>query len=219
MSHRFAHIIIAAALLSGPAFAGSSPDPQLDRSWSCEESNWAEEPQMNDGAFNSTRAVKCKVKSSLQIGQIFESLKHQVENSKQIQILRGPASISDTKGNELKYFVQDNVTSDSDPVQIEEEITLKTENGNLSYNTYSKNIHGTGNASYLKKLTFGFQVKPHTESGYYEVQLRNTIQVEHPWFAPLPIFKAIAKDKAVSKFESAREEFLSKLFSNSSQNI
>jgi hypothetical protein len=84
---------------------------------------------------------------------------------------------------------------------MRQDVHLATDsNTRLSYYTVATQIQGSGNAAYLRYLSYRQDISKAAEKTF-RVTLSQSVQIEKPWYAPEKIFISQAKKSLAEGFE------------------
>jgi len=183
--------------------------------WSCEEIDWEEEPQLEQGIFHAVVRTSCWISDPRPngISWIYEKLQKEYQRSEKYEIHSGPLKSSQGQLETLSYDLTDKLNEEDSDLSIRQNVELTTDSTNkLNYMTQSTQVQGSGTASYLKSVSFRTTVE--REEKGYRVKLRNGVSIERPWFAIAFLFKPMSASITKSKFQKATDTLMNYLLGN-----
>ena len=211
-------LILGACLAAGEAlaqapvvFESGKSLPAVRGDWTCGSERWVGEPTTQDGVFEATLEMDCRISPSgkgASLEQVRREMVATLHRTRKIHA--GPEPVIDAGLAGEKYDVTVAIRDGHDEVSIREDVVIAT-NGlrRLVYRTNSSTISATGMAAYLSQVEFRSDVVE-VESGF-EVRLWNRIAIRRPWYALSLMFTPIAKRKVREKFEKVRAELLPRI--------
>jgi len=183
--------------------------------WSCEESDWEEEPKLEKGIFNAVVRTSCWISDPRPngISWIYEKLQKEYLRSEKYEIHSGPVKSSQGRLETLTYDLTDKLNEENSDLSIRQNVELTTDyESKLNYLTQSTQVQGSGTAAYLKSVSF--QTSVEREEKGYRVRIRNGVSIERPWFAIAFLFKPMSASITKSKFQKATDTLMSYLLAN-----
>lgn len=199
------------ALAQAPVVFESGHSPSETKGWVCGPERWIGEPATQDGVFEGTLAMECRIEVQADEANLDRVRAEMVETLLLTrQVHAGPDAMTESGLPGVKFDVSVAIRDGRDEVNIREDAVIATDGRrHLVYQTDSKMISATGMASYLKKVAFRSDVMS-VDRGY-EVRLWNRIAIRRPWYALSLMFTPIAKGKVLEKFEKVRAELLPRI--------
>ncbi len=183
----------------------------------CSQPHWASLPESRDGFFHGDLAMECSVHLPKGLSGL-EPLKNGI-----IEKIRGKSIVHTEPSPEalkassaLRWDVSHRIDEDGNNVTIREEALLDlSQKDGLSYSTRSKEVTAAGMAGFLKVVNFSMKLRikeglPESLKGPLTVQIefKNEVKVEQPWYAIEFIFTPIAKNICLEKMEKVRTQLL-----------
>ncbi len=179
----------------------------------CQQPNWVTPAKTQDGLFHGDLMMKCKFElpgqTQRQTAQ-FEALKAGIiaKIQKESVIHSEPPAEAFKSNSELIWDVSHRIQEDGGNVVIREIAFIQTDlKQNLIYRTHSKEVKADGMAGFLKSVNFTMKVDA-TQFRSIEVEFRNEVRVERPWYAIDFIFSPIAQNICFEKMDKVKTRLL-----------
>lgn len=201
-------ILFLLALLAFPSFASVESSENKD-SWNCENPTWGQEPSLTEGVFSAVIQATCQVyiQKDAGISWLFEKLQSEYKKSEKYEIHQGPFISHEGSFLVVNYDLTDKLNEEGTDLAIRQDVILKTDQKKeLNYLTQSKAIQASGTAAYLRAVSFETEVK--AKPNAYEVNLKNRVEIEKPWFALGFLFKPMSESITREKFVKAQEKLI-----------
>lgn len=185
--------------------------------WTCGETQWNKDAEMEDGVFQSDLRMECIVEKSNPKGflDMANALLDYLGKNRTVHSQSARTEKGGPARGGLKIWTVDTTTKlseEKESIAIHEIVTITTDGkSRLIFETASRDIYASGLAGYLKRVNFKAVLEPSDQPGRTRVVMHNQVAVERPWFALAPLFFAIAKGVSVDKFSVARDRILPKL--------
>ena len=175
----------------------------------CSHPYWAEPAESQNGLFHGNLIMDCKISAST-VEANLNSLKNGI-----IQKIKTDSTIHDEPSVEklesspaLKWDVSHRIAEEGSDVTIREEAVIETDQKTqLIYQTHSKKVTASGMAGFLKSVNFFMKVKK-IQNNAIEIEFRNEVTVERPWYALDFIFTPIAQNICFEKMEKVKKNLL-----------
>jgi len=175
----------------------------------CEVPYWAAPAESNHGVFKGDLIMNCRIILNEEPGslRLLEAGFVKKINKDSI-VFKGPLSFVDSPLSSKVWDVSHTIREGGSTIVIREEAVLASHpKDQLTYQTHSKSVKADGMAGYLKSVNFFMNLKrsgDHT----FQVEFRNEVTVDRPWYALDIIFAPIARGVCFDKMEQVKENIL-----------
>ncbi len=185
--------------------------------WQCGKVTWAEEPIVDPSKlFIGTAIIDCEVTG--RSGRGLDGLERalHVRALSADTVIAGPIHETFEEMPGRRFDLRDTDALGSDRVTIDADVVFATDSSTrLVYQSVSRKVKGTGNASYIRKSDLRFDVTPSTVSGKWSFRFTQHTRIQKP---PIigggafrnEVIKTIERD-AVKQIQATFAEFPSEM--------
>jgi hypothetical protein len=173
----------------------------------CSHPQWNSPAESRDGVFHGDLLMDCKVRGLQSIPDL-NSLRAGIikKISTDSVIHEQPTPEALKSAQILQWDVSHRISEDENNVTIREEATIETNQKNqLTYRTHSKKVIASGMAGFLKSVNFSMTIEV-LDQRSLQVQFKNEVHVERPWYALDFIFTPLAQNICFDKMEKVRKK-------------
>ena len=208
-------IALGMSILSFLAGGQIEPNPGSLVDWSCNQAVWTDAPRVEDGKFKGTIAVDCTFigVSGGGFPELNDYLNYKVSRSPEVRTVHaGP--IDETYANlpSTYYDVTMNMNVQNTDVQVREDAHIATDRqSQLVFANFSKDIQGSGNAQYLKKLDAVLNITGEMTTRTYQIHAVNTLHIKKPWYAPEGQFLSEIKKSIMKHIHQVEETIITEI--------
>jgi hypothetical protein len=179
--------------------------------WSCESPRWVGDPSMQNDRFVGTLVAGCVLQLDHE-ADLAGLSRHLLESVKSARTVNeGPVSETYHGLPGVRYDVT--VYYPADKMTMRQNLHVATDQtGLLVYETDSTSVQAPGFAGYLRSLNVEFEISKGAVTGTAQFNMKTSIEVARPWFAPSGIFFSEAQKNAINQFDKSREDALPDLY-------
>ncbi|MBY0469524.1 hypothetical protein K2X30_00035 [bacterium] len=171
----------------------------MGTNWSCGNQKWISAPQYQGNLLSGTQAGRCQIFP--QKGGSFDEIEayiiHKITTEGQVNY--GPVAETFLNMPSKFYNINQTVGSGSMIVVAEMLVHVATDKSTqVAFVSNSRHVDGTGDGKYLKRIDLEVIVTPFEDTRSidfsapklaFQLDFKNTVSVEKPWFAPKDLFK------------------------------
>lgn len=174
----------------------------------CDDARWTQEPKITDGLFTAAIVSDCTVTAE-DGGGLAKLDQYLLAETVKEEVLGGPFAETFQDLPSVRYDIRSTRTIESvfgtDTVSVRSDARVATDRRTkLLQEAVSKEISGTGNFQYMRKLDYGVRVFP-VGDGTYKVEVWNVLHVKKPSLVPSGFFRDKVAEAMANEFRKTRD--------------